>query len=151
MNCTSSFDIMKSIKICVVNCLQLAFNESTVVAITHCGTKTSTAFLSHNFTRIFGYPRKHFIEGDLQFLIKHMHPDDLQSFISFAESSTLNASPWNEAKENSVHECCSPIKHYNGNKSIVSFGLLKYRHPIVASRRSNMRNYSLVHFTAIEC
>jgi DNA-binding CsgD family transcriptional regulator len=92
----------------------LHFNESTVVAFTRCGTKTSTSFLSHNFTRIFGYPRKHFIEGDLQFLIKHMHPDDLQAFISFAETSTLNAAPWKEAKENAIHACCSRIKHHNG-------------------------------------
>lgn len=111
----------------------LHFNESTVVAITHCGTKTSTAFLSHNFTRIFGYPRKHFIEGDLQFLIKHMHPDDLQSFISFAETSTLNASPWNEVKENSVHQCCSRIKHYNGkwiwiNQKVIVLSVTAKRH-----------------------
>lgn len=92
----------------------LHFNESTVVAFTRCGIKTGTAFLSDNFTRIFGYSRRHFIEGDLQFLIKHMHPDDLQTFIFFAETSTLNATPWKEAKENAVHECCSRIKHYNG-------------------------------------
>lgn len=105
----------------------LYFNESTVVALTHCGTKTSTAFLSHNFTRIFGYSRKHFIEGDLQFLIKHMHPDDLQAFIFFAETSTLNA------KEKAVHECCSRIKHYNGkwiwvNQKVIVLSVTPERH-----------------------
>lgn len=89
-------------------------NESTVAAFTHCGSKSGTAFLSHNFTRIFGYRRKLFIEGDLQFLIKHMHPDDLPAFILFAETSTMNATPWKVAKENAVHECCSRIKHLNG-------------------------------------
>ena len=88
--------------------------DSTVAAFTRCGTNTGTAFLSHNFTRVFGYLRKFFIEGDLQFLIKHMHPEDLPAFIFFAETSTLNAMPWNEAKEKAVHECCSRIKHYNG-------------------------------------
>jgi DNA-binding NarL/FixJ family response regulator len=92
----------------------LILNESTVAAFTRCGTKAGPAFLSHNFTRIFGYPRKHFMEGDLQFLIKYMHSDDLPSFISFAEASTLNASTWKEAKENAVHKCASRIKHQNG-------------------------------------
>jgi DNA-binding CsgD family transcriptional regulator len=90
------------------------FNESTVAAFTRCGTSTATTFLSHNFTRVFGYPRKLFIEGDLQFLLKHLHPDDLAAFILFAETSTLNASPWNETKENAVHEHCCRIKHFNG-------------------------------------
>jgi DNA-binding CsgD family transcriptional regulator len=89
-------------------------NESTVAALTCCGTNTGTTFLSHNFTRLFGYSRKLFIEGDLQFLIKHMHPDDLPGFIHFAETSTLNARPWKEAKENAVHEHCCRIKHFNG-------------------------------------
>jgi len=69
------------------------FSESRVAALTRRGTNTGTAFLSHNFTRIFGYPRKLFTKGDLQFLIKHMHPDDLPAFIFFAETFTLNASP----------------------------------------------------------
>ena len=90
------------------------FNESTVAAFTRCGSKSGSAFLSHNFTRIFGYPRKLFMDGDLQFLIKHMHPDDLPAFILFAETSTLNASPWKEAKENAVHEHCCRFKHFNG-------------------------------------
>jgi DNA-binding CsgD family transcriptional regulator len=90
------------------------FNEGTVAAITRCGTNTGTAFLSHNFTRVFGYSRKLFIEGDLQFLIKRMHPDDLSAFVHFAERSTLNAAPWKEAKENAVHEHCSRFKHANG-------------------------------------
>lgn len=89
----------------------LHLHESTVAAFTHCGTKAGPAFLSQNFTRIFGYPRKLFMEGDLQFLVKHIHPDDLPSFISFAETSTLNATPWKEAGENAIHECCSRIKH----------------------------------------
>ena len=93
----------------------LHLRENTVAAFTRCGTNTGTAFLSHNFTRLFGYPGKIFIEGDLQFLIKHMHPGDLPAFILFAETSTLNAAPWNEAKEKAVHECCSRIRHYNGN------------------------------------
>ena len=109
------------------------FNESTVAALTCCGTKTSTAFLSHNFTRVFGYPRKHFLEGDLQFLIKHMHPDDLQAFISFAEASTLNAASWEEAKENAVHECCSRIKHSSGkwiwiNQKVIILSVTPNRH-----------------------
>lgn len=90
------------------------FDEMTVAAITCCGTKTGTAFLSDNFTRVFGYPRKLFIEGDLQFLVKHMHPDDLPAFVLFAERSTLDAATWNEAKENAVHEHCSRIKDGNG-------------------------------------
>jgi DNA-binding CsgD family transcriptional regulator len=90
------------------------FSENTVAAFTRCGTNTGTAFLSHNFTRIFGYPRKFFIEGDLQFLIKHMHPDDLPAFIRFAETSTLNAVTWKQAKENAVCEHSFRIKHYNG-------------------------------------
>ena len=59
------------------------FSETTVAALTRCGTNTGTAFLSRNFTRVFGYPGKLFIQGDLQFLIKHMHPDDLPAFIFF--------------------------------------------------------------------
>lgn len=90
------------------------FNEGTVAAITSCGTNTGTAFLSHNFTRVFGYPRKLFIEGNLQFLIKHLHPDDLPAFAHFAETSTLNATPWKESKENAVHEHCSRFKKGNG-------------------------------------
>jgi DNA-binding CsgD family transcriptional regulator len=90
------------------------FGESTVAAFTRCGTDTGTAFLSHNFTRIFGYPRNLFIGGDLQFLVKHMHPDDLPAFVHFAETSTLNATPWKEAKEKAVHELCSRIRHRNG-------------------------------------
>ena len=88
--------------------------ESTVAAFTRCGSKSGSAFLSHNFTRVFGYPRKLFIEGDLQFVIKRLHPDDLQGFIRFAETSTLNASPWNEGKGNAVHEHCYRLKHFNG-------------------------------------
>lgn len=91
------------------------FNEFTVAAITRCGTDTGTAFLSDNFTRVFGYAKKLFIEGDLQFLIKHIHPDDLGGFVHFAEMSTLNALPWKETKENAVHEHCSRLKHFNGN------------------------------------
>lgn len=90
-------------------------NEFTVAAFTRCGTDTSTAFLSDNFTRVFGYAKKLFIEGDLQFLIKHMHPDDLAAFVLFAETSTLNASPWKETKEIAVHEHCCRFKHFNGN------------------------------------
>ena len=89
-------------------------SERTVAAITCCGTKTGTAFLSDNFTRVFGYPRKLFIEGDLQFLIKHMHPDDLPAFVDFAERSTLDATPWNEAKHRAVHEHYSRIKDAGG-------------------------------------
>jgi DNA-binding CsgD family transcriptional regulator len=92
----------------------LHLNENTVVAFTRCGTKTGTGFLSQNFTRIFGYPRMHFIKGDLQFLIKHMHPDDLPAFTYFAETSTLNATTWEKAKEGAVHECCSRFIHANG-------------------------------------
>jgi DNA-binding CsgD family transcriptional regulator len=92
----------------------LHFNENTVAAFTRCGMKTGAAFLSRNFTRIFGYSRKHFIEGDLQFLVKHMHPDDLQAFIYFAETSTLNALSWKKAKKDAIHECCSRVKHFNG-------------------------------------
>jgi DNA-binding CsgD family transcriptional regulator len=92
----------------------LDLNENTVAAFTRCGIETGTAFLSRNFTRVFGYSRKHFIEGDLKFLMKHIHPDDLQAFIYFAETSTLNAAPWKEAKEGPVHECCSRFKHFNG-------------------------------------
>src|SRR3569623_1332004 len=88
--------------------------ESTVAAFTRCGSKSGSAFLSHNFTRVFGYSRKLFIEGDLQFVIKRLHPDDLQGFIHFAETSTLNASPWSEVKENAVHEHCYRLKHFNG-------------------------------------
>jgi DNA-binding CsgD family transcriptional regulator len=92
----------------------LHFNENTVAVLTRCGTKTGTAFLSQNFTRIFGYPRHQFIKGDLHFLIKHMHPDDLPAFTHFAETSTLNATTWQKAKEDAVHECCSRLKHANG-------------------------------------
>src|SRR5690349_13278722 len=88
------------------------FSESTVAAFTRCGINTGTVFLSRNFSRVFGYPRKLFMEGDLQFLIRHMHPDNLPSFIYFAETSTLNATPWKEAKKEAVHEHCSRIKHY---------------------------------------
>ena len=90
------------------------FSESRVAALTRRGTNTGTAFLSHNFTRIFGYPRKLFTKGDLQFLIKHMHPDDLPAFIHFAETSTLHAAPWKEVNEKAVHEHCSRFKHGNG-------------------------------------
>jgi len=90
------------------------FSESTVAAFTRCGTNTGTAFLSHNFTRVFGYPGKLFMDGDLQFLIKHIHPGDLTAFVHFAETSTMNATPWKEAKEKAVHEFCCRIRHYNG-------------------------------------
>lgn len=111
----------------------LHFTENTVAAFTRCGTNTGTDFLSHNFTRIFGYPRKLFIEGDLQFLIKHIHPDDLSSFIYFAETSTLNATPWKEAKENAMHECCSRIKRYHGkwiwiNQRVIVLSVTPDRH-----------------------
>lgn len=92
----------------------LHFSESTVAAFTRCGTTMGTAFLTGNFTRVFGYPRTAFIKGDLQFLIKHIHPDDLQAFIFFAESSTLHAATWNEVKENAVHEHCCRFKHGSG-------------------------------------
>jgi DNA-binding CsgD family transcriptional regulator len=109
------------------------FNESTVAAITRCGINTGAVFLSHNFSRIFGYPGKLFIEADLQFLIKHMHPDNLPSFIYFAETSTLNATPWIEAKEKAVHEHCSRIKHYNGkwiwiNQKVIVLSVTPDRH-----------------------
>ena len=71
-------------------------DERTVAAFTRCGTNTGTSFLSDNFSRVFGYPRKIFIAGDLQFLINHMHPEDLPAFILFAETSTLNATPWSQ-------------------------------------------------------
>ncbi|HYJ65446.1 MAG TPA: LuxR C-terminal-related transcriptional regulator [Parafilimonas sp.] len=90
------------------------FSENTVAAFTRCGTTTGTAFLTGNFTRIFGYPRTAFIKGDLQFLIKHIHPDDLPAFVFFAESSTLQAATWNEVKENAVQEHCCRFKHGNG-------------------------------------
>jgi len=111
----------------------LPLNENTVAAFTRCGTKTGTAFLTHNFTRIFGYSRKQFIEGDLQFLIKHMHPSDLKDFIYFAERSTLNATPWNEAKENAVHECCTRFKHFNDrwmwlNQKVIVLSITPDRH-----------------------
>lgn len=89
-------------------------SETTVAAFTRCGSDTATAFLSPNFTRVFGYSRKLFIGGDLQFLIKHIHPDDLPAFIHFAETSTLNAIPWNESKEKAVHEHSSRLKHGKG-------------------------------------
>lgn len=113
------------------------FCETTVAAFTRCGNQTGTAFLSHNFTRVFGYPRKSFIEGDLQFLLKHMHPDDLPAFIHFAETSTLNAAPWNEVKEKAVHECCSRIKHHNGkwmwiSQKVIVLSVTPARHIDVA-------------------
>jgi DNA-binding CsgD family transcriptional regulator len=92
----------------------LHLSENTVAAFTRCGTHTGAVFLSHNFTRIFGYPRKLFTEQDLQFITKHVHPDDLPAFIHFAETSTLNAAPWKEVKENAVHEHCSRFKHGTG-------------------------------------
>jgi DNA-binding CsgD family transcriptional regulator len=92
----------------------LHLSENTVAAFTRCGTHTGAAFLSHNFTRVFGYPQKLFIEQDLQFIIKHLHPDDLPAFIHFAETSTLHAAPWKEIKEKAVHEHCSRFKHGNG-------------------------------------
>ena len=111
----------------------LNLNENTVAAFTRCGTKTGTAFLSRNFTRIFGYSRKHFIEGDLQFLTKHMHPDDLPAFVYFAETSTMNAAPWSEAKENAMHECCSRMQHFNGewiwiNQKVIVLSVTPDRH-----------------------
>jgi DNA-binding CsgD family transcriptional regulator len=109
------------------------FSETTVTAFTRCGTYTGAAFLSNNFTRVFGYPRKLFIEGDLQFLIKHIHPDDLQAFIFFAETSTLNATPWKEAKEKAVHEFCCRIKHSSGkwmwiNQKVIVLSVTPDRH-----------------------
>ncbi len=111
--------------------------ENTVAAFTRCGTNTGTAFLSQNFTRVFGYPRKLFIDADLQFLVKHMHPDDLSTFISFAETSTIHATPWNEAKEKAVHECCSRIKHRNGkwiwiNQKVIVLSVTPDRHIDIA-------------------
>ena len=108
-------------------------SESTVAAFTRCGANTGTAFLSHNFTRVFGYPRKLFIDGDLQFLIKHIHPDDLSAFIFFAETSTLNAIPWKEAKEKAVYEFCCRVKHYNGkwiwiNQKVIVLSVTPDRH-----------------------
>jgi len=108
-------------------------SECTVAAFTCCGTNTGTAFLSHNFTRVLGYRRKLFIEGDLQFLIRHMHPDDLPGFIFFAEASTLNATPWKEAKEKAVHEYCSRMKHYDGkwiwiNQKVIVLSVTVDRH-----------------------
>lgn len=119
----------------LLNCLTL--REDTVAAFTRCGTNTGTAFLSQNFTRIFGYSRKLFIAGDLQFLIKHLHPEDLQVFISFAETSTLNAIPWNDEKEKAVHECCSRIKHHNGKwiwikQKVIVLSVTQDRHIDVA-------------------
>lgn len=107
--------------------------ENTVAALTRCGINTGTAFLSHNFKRVFGYPRKLFIDGDLQFLIRHMHPDDLPTFILFAETSTINATTWNIGKEKAVHECCSRIKHHNGtwiwiNQRVVALSVTLDRH-----------------------
>jgi DNA-binding CsgD family transcriptional regulator len=99
---------------CVELLSNLHLNENTVAAFTRCGINTGTAFLSRNFTRVFGYPGKLFTEQDLQFIIKHLHPDDLPAFIHFAETSTLNAIPWKEAKESAVHEHCSRFKHGNG-------------------------------------
>jgi DNA-binding CsgD family transcriptional regulator len=109
------------------------FSESTVAAFTRCGTNTGTIFLSHNFSRIFGYSRKLFMQGDLQFLIKHMHPDDLSSFINFAETSTLKATTWRDAKEKAVHEHCSRIKHHNGkwiwiNQKVIVLSVTPDRH-----------------------
>lgn len=93
---------------------RIPVGEGTVVAITRCGRTTGPVYLSRNFTRVFGFPRKDFLKGDLQFLTKHIHPDDLAGFIYFAETSTLNARPWKEVKENAVHELCSRFKHKNG-------------------------------------
>jgi len=90
------------------------FTENTVAAFTCCGSRTGTAFLSENFTHVFGYARNLFIGGDLQFLVKHMHADDLPPFVYFAERSTLNAIAWNESKEKAVHEICSRIRHAGG-------------------------------------
>src|SRR6185312_12734995 len=111
----------------------LHLNENTVAAFTRCGTKTGTAFLTHNFTRIFGYSRKQFIEGDLQFLIKHMHASDVKDFIYFAERSTLNAAPWKEAGESAVHQCCIRFKHFNGrwmwlNQKVIVLSVTPDRH-----------------------
>lgn len=92
----------------------ITLHESTVAALTRCGIKAGTAFLSENFSRVFGYPRKFFMEGDLQFLINHMHPDDLSAFISFAETSTIEATAWLQSKEKAMHECISRIKHRKG-------------------------------------
>ena len=107
--------------------------ETTVAALTRCGTNTGAAFLSRNFSRIFGYPRKLFMQGDLQFLINHIHPEDLSAFISFAETSTINASAWNESKEKAVHECCSRIKHSGGrwmwiNQKVIVLSVTPDRH-----------------------
>jgi DNA-binding CsgD family transcriptional regulator len=115
----------------------LDLHETTVAAFTSCGTKTGAAFLSRNFSRVFGYSRNLFIEGDLQFLVKHMHPDDLPAFISFAEISTLNARPWREVKEKAVHECCSRIRHCSGkwiwiNQKVVVLSVTADRHIDVA-------------------
>lgn len=112
-------------------------SETTVAALTRCGNHTGTAFLSHNFSRVFGYPRKSFMEGDLQFLLKHMHPDDLPAFIQFAETSTLNATPWKESREKAVHQCCSRIKHHNGkwrwiNQKVIVLSVTPDRHIDVA-------------------
>jgi DNA-binding CsgD family transcriptional regulator len=109
------------------------FKENTVAAVTHCGTKTGTVFLSHNFTRVFGYQRSLFTAGDLQFLLDHMHPDDLPAFVFFAETSTLNAIPWREGKEKAVHECSSRIKHSSGkwiwiNQKVIVLSVTPDRH-----------------------
>jgi DNA-binding CsgD family transcriptional regulator len=111
----------------------LHFNETTVAAFTRCGTNTGTAFLSHNFKRVFGYARKLFIEGDLQFLINHIHPDDLSAFISFAETSTINATAWKHGKEKAVHEFCCWLKHSNGkwmwiNQKVIVLSVTPDRH-----------------------
>jgi DNA-binding CsgD family transcriptional regulator len=113
------------------------FNENTVAAFTRCGTSAGSFFLSRNFTSVFGYSRKLFIEGDLQFLIKHIHPEDLHAFTFFAETATLNATPWKEAKEKAVHECCSRIKHYNGkwiwiNQKVIVLSVTPDRHIDIA-------------------
>ena len=111
----------------------LHLRESTVAAFTRCGSNTGAAFLSHNFTRVFGYPRKLFMQGDLQFLTRHMHPEDLRAFISFAEFSTIHATAWHESKEKAVHECCSRIKHSNGkwiwiNQKVIVLSVTPDRH-----------------------
>ena len=115
----------------------LYLHETTVAAFTRCGVKTGAAFLSENFTRVFGYPRKRFFEGDLQFLIRHMHPEDLPAFISFAETSTINALPWTEVKEKAIHQCCSRIKHGKNkwiwiNQKVIVLSVTPDRHIDVA-------------------
>jgi DNA-binding CsgD family transcriptional regulator len=62
-----------------------------------------------------------------------MHPEDLRGFISFAETSTINATPWHESKEKAVHECCSRIKHSGGkwmwiNQKVIVLSVTPDRH-----------------------